>query len=122
MLQIIFQASLRHIFLVLQSVANSLSFNPLQFAVNTAAAILFRSDEQVHRTPPWKLLPQVIRKKMARRMLQFIFSWAKHKIGTIQNQAKKFINTDEKKTQYNPFPKPILVDLLDDKPGFLLTV
>lgn len=33
--------------------------------------------------------------------------WGKHKIGTVQSPAKKFINTDEKKIQINPFPKPI---------------
>lgn len=45
-------------------------------------------------------------------MLRFIFPRGKHKIGTGQNQAKKFINTDEKKIQHNPFPKLILSESL----------
>lgn len=62
MLWLIFQARVSHIFLALQFVATSVSFNSLQFAVNTAAAILFHLDEQISRTAPWKLLPEVLRK------------------------------------------------------------
>lgn len=59
-------------------------------------------------------------------MLQFIFPRGKHKIGTVQNQAKKFINTDEKKIQHNPFPKLIVSESLrwqaEYMPSFLLTL
>lgn len=49
-----------------------------------------------------------------------------HKIGTVRNQAKKLINTDEKKIQHNPFPKLILSTFLSWQavymPGCLLTL
>jgi len=61
-LWLILQARVSHIFLALWFVATSLSFNSLQFAVSTAAEILSYLDEQISRTVPWKLLPQVFRK------------------------------------------------------------
>lgn len=84
-LWLIFQERASHIFLALRFVAASHSFNSVQFAVSTAAAILFHLDEQISRTVPWKVLPQVFRKELARRMLQFIFPPGKHRIGTVQN-------------------------------------
>lgn len=85
MLWLIFQERANNIFLALQFVAASHSFNSSQFVVSAATAILFHLDEQISCTAPWKVLPQVFRKELARIMLQFIFPLGKHKIGTVQN-------------------------------------